>query len=926
MAMTGLDLSIFDLDFPTPDQIKRNYFEFLDVQQYSDDGEGASMSNFEDSDSSLFGASLQNYREYVGTPPHAQEVSAVPSFLGMTSASGLAPKPEISFALEPIQKYRFRYLSEEGSHGHLTASNSTANRHSAPTIEVKNIPGDVELRLALYTTNGRCLHKLLRLHQVTEGRGAQRGRRTLNDLKEEMKFVKLAQDRPLVELRGLGIIKLTKDDLQESGKTLEEAQRIHREFNRLDTCLGVEAYVNERKVAGPVFSTKITNLRCASQLKIMRRSILTTSAGGGQEMWLLTDKVRKGDIEVRISDGEGWDDICTGLEIFHQFIIICRTPAYPGRLEASGRTMHLYLYRKSDQESSDSYDIKYVPDRVAGETFDARKRRKTVDLDLLPPQLEQMRALHQNGVAGETLPLLVPQELAQATRQEDRALGRPSRPRPSSSRAVASQPHSLTTLQASHSTPVAPSYFLDVNWASTQPNLQLPSCNGVPSAMQPPLHLPYAPQEPIPFQSPPGTRHVAEQSPMPYARSPQPMTTCAGHLEVQAGALYNGAPTRQENRLPHDLNGTPAPPDTHHLLPEAFASPASSFHLGHERLQEPIAPGEISTMSLQSFFDFDSDFELETPCPPGRVGTSPSWSLVTDSVGRVGTSPSWSLVTDSVGPSYDRKNKKPIRKDKYDWEEEEGGEEEKNRQTWGEEKDDKIKSEGTRVKMREQTTNRGESRKCKNRTPWELVDVNTRDRYGDSLLHYAVRKGDAMAVLWLISQGADVNQQAQLSGDTPLHLAVKYDMRVVLQVLLDLENLDLHVKNDAGQTFLDVLQPDSSVSECVLKHARTREMSQEVCFSDASLEATAVSVGHLQQQPDSISPTKSTSEADAAEGPTDEARGDEKDGKAKTERDAKESRERRTDAPQISLWYYMFLPLFLAYCYSVVSYWSKGDL
>lgn len=43
-----------------------------------------------------------------------------------------------------------------------------------------------------------------------------------------------------------------------------------------------------------------------------------------------------------------------------------------------------------------------------------------------------------------------------------------------------------------------------------------------------------------------------------------------------------------------------------------------------------------------------------------------------------------------------------------------------------------------------------------------------------------------MAVLWLISQGADVNQQAQLSGDTPLHLAVKYDMRVVLQVLLDL--------------------------------------------------------------------------------------------------------------------------------------------
>lgn len=30
--------------------------------------------------------------------------------------------------------------------------------------------------------------------------------------------------------------------------------------------------------------------------------------------------------------------------------------------------MQLYLYRKSDQESSDSYDIKYAPGRVAGES------------------------------------------------------------------------------------------------------------------------------------------------------------------------------------------------------------------------------------------------------------------------------------------------------------------------------------------------------------------------------------------------------------------------------------------------------------------------------------------------------------------------------------------------------------------------------
>ncbi|XP_063589065.1 uncharacterized protein LOC134766204 [Penaeus indicus] len=942
-----IDLSTdHDLFMPTQGQIQRNRLECLDgeatdVQKYSDEGEGAlpylqygvqtprycpdtSVGNFEDSGSSLFscqhyGGSLQSFREYVGTPPLAQgEGTTVPSFPEISFIPGLAPtvpavspKPEISFVHEPIQKYRFRYLSEEGSHGHLAASNSTANRHSAPTIEVRNIPGDVELRLALYTAQGQCLHKLLRLHQVTEGRGAQRGRRTLNDLKEEMKFVKLAQDGPLVELRGLGIIKLTKDDLQESGKTLDEAQRIHREFNRLDTCLGVTAYVGERKVAGPVFSSKITNLRCASQLKITRRSVLTTSAEGGQEMWLLTDKVKKGDIEVRITDGEGWDDKCTGLEIFHQFIIICRTPAYPGNLEASGRTMHLYLYRKSDQESSDSYDIKYAPGRVAGESStqvpNAKKRKivdKDADFELLMPHLEQMRALHQNDMAGETQPLFVPQILAlpqEFSRSpttpptcQDSPPGHPSQLRSPASQTVASQPHFRTTLQASHLTPVTSSYSLDVNWASTQPNLQVNSPNGAPSTMQPSPHFPYGPQDPKPF-------HVTNQSPTTYAGHASPRTSLH---DIQSSARFNGAPTRQENRLAHNPNAT-----------EAFAPSASPFRQGHGRLQETNATEGIATASMLSFFDFASDFDLEAPCPQGRVGASPSWSL----------------VTDSAGSSHHRNTKKNTKESKYDWEEEEK-EGEKNKiegvttKRWKqtvvkEEKEEPAKERrGKNEENRKSPFESGDGRECKNR---KFIDVNARDRYGDTLLHYAVRKGDSLAVAWLVSQGADVNQQAQLSGDTPLHLAVKYDMRVVLRVLLDLENLDLHVKNDAGQTFLDVLQPDSSVLQDVLGHARTRKMSLQVCFSDASLEDTPVPGGHLEQQRGDISHTKSTSQTDSLNEPRDEARGEEKNEK---EGEEGESRERRKETPQINLWYYMFLPIFLAYCYSVVSYWSKEDL
>lgn len=257
----------------------------------------------------------------------------------------------------------------------------------------------------------------------------------------------------------------------------------------------------------------------------------------------------------------------------------------------------------------------------------AAKKRKIVDadFDLLMPHLEQMRALHQNDVAGETQPLFVPQRLAlpqefnrssatPPTRQEDSSLGHPSLVRPSSTHSVASQPPFLTTFQASHLAPATPSYSLDANWPSTQPNLQVHSPSGAPSTMPPSSQLSYGPHDPKPFQTPSGTRHVTSQSPTPYVRSPQPPTTYAGHapprtspLDMQSSALFNGAPCRQEDRLSRNPNAT-----------EAFASPASPFRQGHERMQETNATGESLTTSLLSLLDFASDFDLDTPCPPGK--------------------------------------------------------------------------------------------------------------------------------------------------------------------------------------------------------------------------------------------------------------------------------------------------------------------
>lgn len=251
-------------------------------------------------------------------------------------------------------------------------------------------------------------------------------------------------------------------------------------------------------------------------------------------------------------------------------------------------------------------------------------------------QLEQIRALHHTGTADETQLLVVPQRPAlpqefnrssvpQSTSQYDQTSKYQSRLRPSSSKAVASQSHFVKTFQASHSTYVTSNHSLDINWPSTQPNLQLASPHRVPATVHSPSHLSYTPEESTAFQTHQPTPNAGTHLATSYATRPQSLTTtyASGHtpsgtlpLNMQSSALFNGSQTRQENRVPQSLTTPTVLRDTDRLL-EPFTPSASLFHHEPERSRETSSPGEMAAMSLHSLLDLESDFNMEQLWSPG---------------------------------------------------------------------------------------------------------------------------------------------------------------------------------------------------------------------------------------------------------------------------------------------------------------------
>ncbi|KAG8454149.1 hypothetical protein GDO86_000696 [Hymenochirus boettgeri] len=334
---------------------------------------------------------------YMPTEPHLQ------------SADG----PYIEITEQPKQRgFRFRYVCEGPSHGGLPGASSEKNKKSYPQIKIHNYVGQVKIIVQL-VTNGKDVR--LHAHSLV-GKNCEDG----------ISCMTVGPKDTIIGFPNLGILHVTKKKVIEILETrmtdsfkkgYNAALLVHPELNytysgdrplterekeiiRLaaqqqskDIDLSVvrlmfTAFLLDSEgrfsrplepvISVPIFDSKAPN---ASNLKIVRMDRTAGCVTGGEEVYLLCDKVQKDDIQVRFyeedDNGEFWEGFgdFSPTDVHRQFAIVFKTPKYKDIHITKAASVFVQLRRKSDYETSEPKPFLYYPEIKDKEEVQ-RKRQK----------------------------------------------------------------------------------------------------------------------------------------------------------------------------------------------------------------------------------------------------------------------------------------------------------------------------------------------------------------------------------------------------------------------------------------------------------------------------------------------------------------------------------------------------------------------
>ncbi len=103
------------------------------------------------------------------------------------------------------------------------------------------------------------------------------------------------------------------------------------------------------------------------------------------------------------------------------------------------------------------------------------------------------------------------------------------------------------------------------------------------------------------------------------------------------------------------------------------------------------------------------------------------------------------------------------------------------------------------------------------------IEVNTKNKYGRSALHFACDSGHSEIVSLLIDAKADVNSTS-LGGLTPLHVAARQKHLSCIQTLFSASQLvDVHAESSERQTAVMLAHSDSSIISAINKYGNSLE-------------------------------------------------------------------------------------------------------
>uniref|UniRef100_A0A4W3GNH7 V-rel avian reticuloendotheliosis viral oncogene homolog n=1 Tax=Callorhinchus milii TaxID=7868 RepID=A0A4W3GNH7_CALMI len=277
-------------------------------------------------------------------------------------------EPYVEIAEQPKQRgMRFRYKCEGRSAGSIPGEHSTDNSRTYPSIQIMN-----------YVGRGRVLITL-----VTKSEPFKPHPHDLvgKDCREGFYEADFGPDRRVLCFQNLGIQCVRRREVKEA--ILFRIQRCLNPFNvPQEQLLQIEDYdLNVVRLCfqvflpdehgtftralPPVISNPIYDNRApnTAELKICRINKNTGSVKGGDEIFLLCDKVQKDDIEVRFFT-HNWEakGSFSQADVHRQVAIVFRTPAYCQTNISEPMTVKMQLRRPSDQEVSEPMEFRYLPD------------------------------------------------------------------------------------------------------------------------------------------------------------------------------------------------------------------------------------------------------------------------------------------------------------------------------------------------------------------------------------------------------------------------------------------------------------------------------------------------------------------------------------------------------------------------------------
>lgn len=298
-------------------------------------------------------------------------------------------KPEIEIVEQPRARgLRFRYKCEGRSAGTIPGEQSNNEQRTYPTIRIKNHHGSSAIVVVSCVTKDDPPRP--HPHSLVG-----------KDCKQGVCTVKLKGTNQ-VTFPSLGIQCATKKEVQDALK-LREKIRVdpwgtgyYKNINSVELStvrLAFQAFLPDEngkytRIVPPAVSQCIYDKKAVTDLVICRLSRQSGFAKGGDEVFLLCEKVNKDDIQVRFyeetdEDGIVWEKYGSfgQQDVHRQVAIVFKTPEYRNQNITTPVNVMVQLRRPSDDEISESKAFQFVPNEQDPDCVRRKKESKKMKFD-----------------------------------------------------------------------------------------------------------------------------------------------------------------------------------------------------------------------------------------------------------------------------------------------------------------------------------------------------------------------------------------------------------------------------------------------------------------------------------------------------------------------------------------------------------------